>query len=447
VPVAVLFAPEVVDRSAVDHCVDVSDVLGVLSELTPALASAPTNGCTVEQLQHLADAARAAQRGLDGFVTRLGMAADRLVERDRTGLGARELLGARRGGVRSSTARRDAARAATAAVLPVLADAVAQGRVGGDQLDIMARAIKDLEDNQVSLLNTDELVTAAEQLPADTFNRMVQREVEDIKGDDGLADAVEKRQDSSFRWWFDERAGMGRLSGRLDPERYETVTNALEQAMTRLASHGSEPVGKDHRLAADALVHLATGGSRSGLPAITVIVDADTLTQGGHHNSVRETADGRPVPPDTIARLACDATIRKVLLDGTSVPIDVGRRYRTATDAQWAAIKAIYSTCGWDGCSAPISWCQLHHIHEWERGGATDLCNLLPLCHRHHHQVHEGGWRIVLRTDRSLKIYRPDGKHWSTTPPPSRRPTRRAGPGATRRNAASAGFSPGGDPP
>ncbi len=444
---AVLFAPEVEDRSTVDHRVDVSGVLGVLSELTPALASAPTDACTVEQLQQLADAARAAQRGLDGFVTRLGVAADRMVERDGSGVGARELLGARRGGVRSSTARRDAARAAAAAVLPVFADAVTQGRVGGDQLDIMARAVADLDDNQVSMLNACELVTAAEQLPADTFNRLIRREVEQIKGDDGQADAVQKRHDSSFRWWFDERAGMGRLSGRLDPERYETVTNALEQTMNRLANHSSEPVSKDERLAADALVHLATGGSRSGMPAITVIVDAHTMIRGGHPNSVRETADGRPIPPETIARLACDATIRKVLLDGTSVPIDVGRRYRTATDAQWAATKAIYATCAWDGCSAPISWCQLHHIHEWDQGGASDVCNLVPMCHRHHHQVHEGGWRIVLRTDRSLKIYRPSGKLWATTPPPSRRQPRRAGPGAARRNAAPAGFSPGVDPP
>lgn len=64
----VLFAPENENWSAVDHRVDLSDALAVLSGLTPALASSPTDGCTVEQLQTLADAARAAQRGLDGFV-------------------------------------------------------------------------------------------------------------------------------------------------------------------------------------------------------------------------------------------------------------------------------------------------------------------------------------------------------------------------------------------
>jgi hypothetical protein len=269
-----------------------------------------------------------------------------------------------------------------------------------------------------------------------------------IKGDHGLDDAVAKRRDSSCKWWFDDKAGMGRLSARLDPERYESMTTALEAAMTALANHSNEPVAKNEQLAADALVHLVVGGGTgTGRAAITVIVDAETMTCGGHDNSVRETAEGRPVSPETIARLACDATIRKVMLDGTSVPISVGRRYRTATDAQWAAAKAIYSNCGWDGCSAPISWCQLHHIHEWEHGGRTDLCDMVPLCNRHHHLVHEGRWSISMRPDRSLMIRRPDGQHWVATPPPGRRQPRRTGRDAAGRNAAPAGAGLGGDPP
>ncbi|MFM8648821.1 MAG: HNH endonuclease [Actinomycetota bacterium] len=39
--------------------------------------------------------------------------------------------------------------------------------------------------------------------------------------------------------------------------------------------------------------------------------------------------------------------------------------------------------------------CEPHHITPWERGGPTDLSNLVPLC-SHHHAVHEGGRRITL---------------------------------------------------
>ena len=35
--------------------------------------------------------------------------------------------------------------------------------------------------------------------------------------------------------------------------------------------------------------------------------------------------------------------------------------------------------------------------------------NLLPLCTRHHHDVHEGGWHLTLHPDRTITLHRPDG--------------------------------------
>ena len=96
------------------------------------------------------------------------------------------------------------------------------------------------------------------------------------------------------------------------------------------------------------------------------------------------------------------------------------RKYRTDTDAQWAALKAVYRSCAWDGCTAPISWCQAHHIKPWDRHGPTDLDNLIPLCSRHHHRVHEGGWHIKLLADWSLRIHRPDGALAANVPTPRR---------------------------
>ncbi len=40
--------------------------------------------------------------------------------------------------------------------------------------------------------------------------------------------------------------------------------------------------------------------------------------------------------------------------------------------------------------------CEPHHIEYWENGGRTDLSNLVPLCSRHHHAAHEGGWKLKL---------------------------------------------------
>ena len=122
--------------------------------------------------------------------------------------------------------------------------------------------------------------------------------------------------------------------------------------------------------------------------------------------------------------MMCDATIQRVVWDEGSVPIDVGRKSRTATDAQWQAIRSIYRTCAWDGCDRPLSWCQIHHILEWEHDGPTDMANLIPLCNHHHHQVHEGRWTVKLeQKDRRLDIYTPNGTHAARLAGPARRPT------------------------
>jgi hypothetical protein len=44
----------------------------------------------------------------------------------------------------------------------------------------------------------------------------------------------------------------------------------------------------------------------------------------------------------------------------------------------------------------PFHKCQVHHIEYWENGGRTDLDNQVPLCSRHHHAAHEGGWTLSL---------------------------------------------------
>jgi hypothetical protein len=39
------------------------------------------------------------------------------------------------------------------------------------------------------------------------------------------------------------------------------------------------------------------------------------------------------------------------------------------------------------------------------------------VCSRHHHALHEGGWKIAMHPDRSLTITYPDGTIQTTGPP------------------------------
>ena len=399
--------------------IPVTEAVEVFEMLKPLVGGVDVTACSTAELRELTAGARVGQQAIESLLMRVGVAADRLVAdgQDTTGSGAHgTLLGDGRR-IRGSMARREAARSKTAASMSKVGDAVDRGELGGAQVDAIANAARNLTPDQEQELNTDELIAAARRDPADVFAAKVRREAERIKGDHGLADTKQKQAASTWRHWFDQRTGMGKIDAEFDPERYESIVNAVEAHLTRLANQGG--ANKTPGLAATAAHELLTGAVNrgGGRPHISVVVDWETFTSGAHSTSVRETCGGHSLAPESISRLACDATIQRIALDKQSVPINVGRRHRTATDGQWQAIRATYRTCAWSQCDRPLAWCQIHHIQEWEEAGATDLCNLIPLCGRHHHAVHEGQWTVKLSEYRKLHIFRPDGAWHSTTKP------------------------------
>jgi hypothetical protein len=393
----------------------------ILRDLANTLPHLDLSEATERELEALLADARLVQRCLDGLVVRAGARANQLSETGYAPPAPEFLRGD--GSVSSSQARRESRRVKAAAANPDMVKALTSGRISGEHIDAIARHTSNLESDVSSRVDLDALLKQAAHLPPETFNRYVKRHVDAARGDHGLHDTLAKQQASQFRHWFDESTGMGRFSGSLDPERYEKLISAVEQRCASLAAEGN--VERNPNLAAQALVELTTaaGSELSGqnrVPSITVVVDERTAIHGPHPASLLQTENGHDLAAHSVARMACDATIRRVTLDPNGVPINVGRKYRTATGAQWAALKAIYSSCAWSNCNAPISWCQAHHIHEWEHGGPTDLANLVPLCSQHHHRVHEGQWSIKLKPDRSLHIHKPDGGHHATTEPPGR---------------------------
>ncbi len=390
-----------------------------LEHFRRCIASIDVASLNADDLGEVLAEARKVQRVLEGFVARIAARADSLAVDGRSAP-SDELLRAR-GGVSARQARLEARRAHVIARFPELGPALDDGATTGEHLDALARTTDGLTAEQLAPMDRNELLNKATALPVETFQRSVKRTVDAIT-DYGRAGAVTDQDRSELRCWFDQTTGMGRITAALDPERYEIVSNAIEHHMKSLCATSAESQSMNPNLAAAALVDLVAGGvvnTRKRLPSILVVVDRRTLAQGPHPGSIRQTETGHDLAPEAVARLCCDATLQRVTLED-GVPIDVGRKYRTATDAQWAAIKAIHPTCAWSGCSAPITWCQLHHIDHWEAGGPTNLDNLVPLCSRHHHRVHEGRWSVKLLPDRTLDIFTPNGTHHTTVPTPQR---------------------------
>jgi hypothetical protein len=106
-----------------------------------------------------------------------------------------------------------------------------------------------------------------------------------------------------------------------------------------------------------------------------------------------------PVSSRTVERLACDASVTRIVLDSKSAVIDVGRARRTISGPGRKALNVRDRGCTWPGCERPASWTSGHHIRHWIHGGTNEPPNLTLLCYRHHWNVHEGGWQIVRGND------------------------------------------------
>ncbi|MCE3552081.1 HNH endonuclease, partial [Pseudonocardia sp. RS11V-5] len=50
--------------------------------------------------------------------------------------------------------------------------------------------------------------------------------------------------------------------------------------------------------------------------------------------------------------------------------------------------------CAFPGCDRPPSWCEIHHVREWQHGGPTTLHNLVMLCAIHHRLIHHSHWEV-----------------------------------------------------
>lgn len=356
-----------------------------------------------------------------------------------------------RGQVRGTIERAD-----TLEQFGMFAGALAQGRITSAHVDAVSRGLKTLGEDGTGLLQAQSvLLEQACSLPADQFGRLVTNEVErqsTLKANQEFGD---QRKSTSLKWW-NNKQGMVRLSGAFDPERGALLVGRLDNAVEAMfhgpegsidqedlapgvepndhrravalmglvggavlrgscgssdhrdAADGEEPVNRDVTESPVNLAHLASVAATRA--EILVCVDLETMRAGVHGDSVRRTSAGADLPADVIRRMACEASIVPVVLNGNGVVVDVGRARRLATRAQRQAIFAMHRTCAMPECDVRVAMCVPHHVDYWEDGGATNLANLIPLCSRHHHAVHEGGWKVAISPERTVHVKLPDGR-------------------------------------
>ena len=309
---------------------------------------------------------------------------------------------------------------------PAIAEAAVAGTLSASQLrelekcnrpkyrDLLRLMQHDLV-NELARLNAAETAVAC-----DTWRRYA----------DALVDehALPAEPDRMF---VTTRADDGQLLGTLSLD--DAAGTELEKALSNALTHeGPGDMRSTARRQADALFdicaffnlnHEAEGTPRHH-PHVSLSLHANTLAA-----PVATNVDtGRPVAQHTANAALCDCIIHTILRDATNAPTGFGRQRYTVSKKLFKEVAARDGGCRVRGCNRLPKWCHAHHIAWWNRDhGRTDYDNLVLLCSRHHHMVHQFDLRLQWVNGWNLQITWPDGRCSVSSPrgaPPSAPPGR-----------------------
>lgn len=295
--------------------------------------------------------------------------------------------------------------------LPVCAEAYADGRLSGGQIEAIVARL-DSEVIEIFAAQEAELMPYLIPMSVDRISRAMGYWLARNRPEP----AEPKEPDRSL---FVSRTLDDRwvLNGILDAEGGSVLATALRVATPERGDLLRIPA----RDRADALIDICrfyldhqqghAGGRHR--PHVNVVVELKDLQEGRGGQVV----DGPSLDGPTLSRLFCDSAVHRVVMKGRSSILDYGTATRTIPTPLWNALVIRDEQCRFPGCDRPSVWCEGHHVVWVTQNGPTELSNLVLLCSRHHHVLHQPGWHAKLRPDGEFEVTDPDGIVRETSPP------------------------------
>lgn len=321
---------------------------------------------------------------------------------------------------------------------PLVAAAMREGRVSPAQARVVAAVLEDLPSHLGPEVATDAettLVAFCEHFRPSELRRLARRLLQVVAPEVAEAEEAKRLEEEerralaeAFLKFQDLGTGLTKLWGALptavaerlkrylqayaSPRRTKKAGGTCETddspgphdspgshdtGTTPTADPGKRvPTHKAHARAFMALLELLDPDRlpEHGGDATTVVITmtleqllTDLATAGMASTS---NTDGEiTISAEEARRLACQAGLVPVVLDGKGQPLDVGRASRLYRAPQRRAIRLRDRRCRAEGCTIPAVWCEVHHREPWAQGGRTDVADGVSLCSHHHHLVHD----------------------------------------------------------
>lgn len=213
----------------------------------------------------------------------------------------------------------------------------------------------------------------------------------------GAQDSGWDDEESMPDWAKDGEPAGSAPEGSAEPEEPEEPGEPAGQAATQF-----EELKPERRRLVGFLALLMTDRNQSGspgkqpglaVPQVSIILDYEKMRRDGKEFAV--TSTGIQLSPGETRAALCTAGIYPLVLNGQSLPLDLGRTQRLYSKAQGRAIRAAYRGCLYPGCSMPAERCELDHLDAWEKGGNTDIESAALGCMIHHIGRHCGLFHAV----------------------------------------------------
>ena len=316
--------------------------------------------------------------------------------------------------------------------LPATSTAAAAGGLSWGAASAIAHALRQVRDGDVLAEADRALAEAAPTLNPGGVSQAARRLLQHLDPELAQRDAAQRYADRSLTL-SPMLDGAVSVHGQLDEVGAAVILSALAPMTTPLGPDDTRTAAQRR---CDALVELVGKAAETGAagtltgtglpPTLLVRVDIDTLARldpaTEPHSADRSQCPGpRPLVPapaevdwggpilrETLERIGCSAQIIRLVTDGPSQALDLGRARRLASPAQKLALAARDNGCVFPGCDRPPGWTDAHHIPHWSHGGETNLGDLALFCRWHHRLLHEGGWSLRRAAD-GIDFIDPDG--------------------------------------
>jgi Domain of unknown function (DUF222) len=335
----------------------------------------------------------------------------------------------------------------------VVGNGLLAGRIGSDQVDVLAKAALHPVAGQRFGEFAPKLLDHAEHLEFHDFETVVAHFITQADPDGSFDDQ---------RFHENERtATVADVNGSIEvhasggsPLAAAEMKAIFDQAVeaefhkdcaARRAEHGEGALGAPLPRTAqqrrfDALYNIfmasvtAPVGGRVPEPLVNIVIDQVTAGRVLEAHGLVESADisgigpepfaeaeadllgrhcaveGTPVHPDIALAAMIGGRIRRAIIDADGVTIDLGRTQRLFTGKAREAAQLLAVTCTHRGCDVPAKLCDIDHRIEWAAAsGPTDQHNAMPLCGVHDRWKHANSIRSRRAANGRIYLIRPDG--------------------------------------